>query len=116
MDLTDAFLSYNSNVWCEPVRKESCGAIASSVIARCYHFVDGYCPFLSYKNRAKIPYADLVTKEGEKAYLNFVINLERFIEDHSGVRIGIRLNKSHNKSTINTSYVGHQCVDGSSNA
>ena len=60
-----------------------------SVIELHYHFVYSCCLFLSDKTRAKIPDTDIVTKEGVKAKLNFVINFESFIEDHTGVKIGL---------------------------
>ena len=44
---------------------------------------------MSDKTRAKILDADLVTKEGANAKLNFFINFNRFIENHTGVNIGL---------------------------
>ena len=35
-------------------------------------------------------YANLVSKEEIKAKLNFFINFERYIEDHTGVNIRLR--------------------------
>ena len=55
------------------------GANVASVIARSYHFFDGFCLFLSDKTRENITDADIFTKEGAKAKLNFVINFEHFI-------------------------------------
>ena len=60
---------------------------------------------MSDKTRAKILEADLVTKEGVNAKLNFFINFDRFIEDHTGVNIGLWLKKIHKKDTINPSYI-----------
>ena len=92
MELTDAFLLLNSEFWWEPVSQELYGAIAASFIARHHHFVDGCCIFLSDKTSAKIPDSYFVTKERGEAKLNFVINFERFIEDHTGFNIRIWLN------------------------
>ena len=55
-------------------------------------------------------------KEGVKYKLNFVINFERYVEEHTGVNIRLWLNKRHKKATIKPSYVGHHYVDGASNA
>ena len=44
------------------------------LIACCYHFVDDCFIFLSDKTHAKIQDADIFTKEGAKAKINFVIN------------------------------------------
>ena len=44
---------------------------------------------MSEKIRTKNSYADIFTKEGAKAKLNFVINFERFIEENIGVNIGL---------------------------
>ena len=74
MELTDAFILSSSDFWWEPVSQELYGAIVAIVIALRYHFVDGCCLILSEKTSAKITDADLVTKEGAKAKLNFVIN------------------------------------------
>ena len=87
-----------------------------SVIELHYHFVYSCCLFLSDKTRAKIPDDDIVTKEGAKAKLKFVINLDSFIDDHIGFNIILWLNKILKKYTINPSYVGYHCVDGDSNA
>ena len=93
MELTDAVLSLDSNFWWEPVMQELYLDIGTSVIACCYHFVDGCCLFLSDKTHATIPYADLVTNEGAKAKLKLVINFESFIEEHKGVNIRLLLKR-----------------------
>ena len=80
------------------------------------HFVDGYCLFLSEKTRAKTADTGIITKEGGKSKLNFVINFEIFIEDYTGFNILIWLKKIHKKATTKPSYVGHHCVDGDNNA
>ena len=100
MELTDAFLLSNFDFWWETVRHESYGVIFVSITACCYHFTDGCCLFMSGKTRAKISDSDLVTKKGEKSKLHFFIKFERFIEENTGLNIGIWLNKSHNKATI----------------
>ena len=62
---------------------KSYGAIFASVISHLYLFFDGCCLFMSDKNRAKVLDADIVTKEGATAKQNFVIDFDRFIEDHT---------------------------------
>ena len=62
---------------------------------------------MSEKIRTKNSYADIFTKEGAKAKLNFVINFERFIEENTGVNIGLWLNKIYKKDNIKTSFEIH---------
>ena len=53
VNLTDAFISSNSDFLWEPVSQESYVAIVAIFIARCYHSVDGCCLFLSDKTLPK---------------------------------------------------------------